>query len=148
MKLATAERRELLPLLAAAVGELPAGAFAQRLSGLGERLAGEIEGPDEEALALFIETLAQSSRLAAEGGRTERLLGSTYRRTARGRQAAEGVTEASALLEALAGQTVQAAGITLVAPGTYALRLETDGLELRLELGPRGVGASAALGES
>jgi hypothetical protein len=127
---------------------LPAGAFAGRLAGLSERLGGEIEGSDEEALALFVETLAQSRRLAAEGGRTERLLGSVYRRTARGREAAEGVEEASALLDALAGQPLRAAGISLVAPGTYVLNLETEGMELRIELGPRGVGASAAMGVS
>jgi hypothetical protein len=144
VKLAPAERREAAQLLALA--NLPPGPFATRLAGLAERLGEELSAEDEETLALFIEMLAQSRRLAAEGARSERLLGGAYRRTARGGAAAKRVAEASGLLEALAGQPIKGAGLSLLAPGTYLLQLETDEVELRIELGPRGVDASAAVG--
>jgi hypothetical protein len=146
VKLAPPERKELAPLLSLAAAELPPGAFRARLAGLSERLEGELAPEDEEALALFVETLAQSRRLASEGARVERLLGSAYRRTARGRAAGEQLEDASGLLEALIGQRLTGAGLSLLAPGTYLLRLETEEVELRVELGPRGVDASAALG--
>jgi hypothetical protein len=147
MKLSTTERRELAPLLQATLERVGESPFAARLATLREGFeADELQPEQEETLALFIETLAQSRRLAAEGAGLERRLGYLYRRTERGKQATGGVADASGLLEGLAGQRLTAAGLSLVAPGTYILHLETDGLEVRLELGPRGVGASAAVG--
>lgn len=146
MILSTAERRELAPLLAAAVRQLPAGGFAERLAGLGERLESELDALDEESLALFIETLVHSRRLAGDGARSERLVGSIYRRTSRGGRLAEGVEEASEVLRSLEGQSLRATTLSLIAPGKYLLHLEAEGMELRIELGPRGVQASAAIG--
>jgi hypothetical protein len=145
-RLAPTERRELEPLLDEVLEHMAAGPFRESLASLRSRLDVELGAPDQEALALFIESLATTSRLAAEGRRVERVLGTLHGKTERGRQARDAVRQASELLEGLTGRRLEAAHVALIAPGTYVLELETEGTSVRLELAPRGVQAAVTLG--
>jgi hypothetical protein len=65
-------------------------------------------------------------------------LAALYRRTPQGRQIGASLDSINNALGALAGHTIEAIGVTMRAPGVYALKLRTGQVEIVISLAPSG----------
>lgn len=100
---------------------------------------GTVDGAAEELLETVLELGLQTGRVRAlygPGGEQAAL--STLRRLPRGRVRAESAQDVSRALQVLAGKHLEGVKIAAVAPGTFTLSIEADGLEAMVRLDANG----------
>lgn len=82
----------------------------------------------------------QTGRAKRDGqANEEKLLAAVYRRTPAGKALTARAREVNKALETLTGRTVQTARIGALAPGSYSLTLEADGVAVTLAIGTDGL---------
>jgi pyrroloquinoline quinone (PQQ) biosynthesis protein C len=100
---------------------------------------GEVGDGGAELLEQVLELGLQAGRIRAyygPGGEQAAL--KTLRRLPRGQARAESAREVSAALASLEGKVLERVSVTAVAPGSYALAINADGLELSVRLDASG----------
>jgi hypothetical protein len=112
------------------------GRLASLVAAVGE---GELEGDDAETLGELLEIGLQSGRVRAlygPGGEQAAL--KTYRRLPRGAELVESARQVSEALASLEGKTIESIGLQAVGPGSFAVSVAADGVELSLRLDRQG----------
>ncbi|MFL5953759.1 MAG: hypothetical protein ACJ76I_06600 [Gaiellaceae bacterium] len=100
---------------------------------------GEVEGDDEQLLESVLELGLQTGRIRAYyGPGGEQAAIATLRKLPRGRVRSESARDVSAALQTLAGAQLGAVRIAAVAPGTFTLSIEADGVEASIRLDGNG----------
>src|SRR3954454_15938335 len=101
--------------------------------------AGEIELEDEPLLESLLELGLQTGRIRAYyGPGGEQAAIATLRKLPRGRVRSESARDVSAALQTLTGAQLGAVRIAAVAPGTFTLSIEADGVEASIRLDGNG----------
>ena len=91
-------------------------------------------------LGAILELLLQSGRIRKQHGPgAESLLLALYQKTPQGRRISESIRALNVALEKLNGQSLEGATAGLRSPGTYALTLKTDQLQVVIRFAPEGV---------
>jgi hypothetical protein len=114
--------------------------FAELVSDIDD---GSVDGDAEELLESVLELGLQAGRIRAyygPGGEQAAL--STLRRLPRGRVRSDSARDVSEALSALSGRRLDSVKLAAVAPGTFTLSIEADGLDLSVRLD--GTGARLA----
>jgi hypothetical protein len=114
--------------------------FAELVSEIDD---GSVDGDAEELLESVLELGLQAGRIRAyygPGGEQAAL--STLRRLPRGRVRSDSARDVSEALSALSGRRLDSVKLAAVAPGTFTLSIEADGLDLLVRLD--GTGARLA----
>ena len=114
--------------------------YRARLAGVIASIAeGEVDGEDGETLSELLELGLQSGRVRAlygPGGEQAAL--KVYRRLPRGAELVESAREVSEALATLEGKTIESIGVQAVGPGSFAVSVSADGVELSLRLDRQG----------
>jgi hypothetical protein len=100
---------------------------------------GEVAGEDGETLSELLELGLQSGRVRAlygPGGEQAAL--KLYRRLPRGIELVESAREVSEALASLKGKTIESIGLQAVGPGSFALSVAAEGVELSLRVDRQG----------
>jgi hypothetical protein len=101
--------------------------------------AGAVEGDDELLLESVLELALQSGRVRAlYGPGGEQAVVATLRKLPRGRVRTKSAYDVSAAVAALAGRTLDAVRLQAVAPGSFMLSIEADGMQASIRLDANG----------
>ena len=114
--------------------------YRARLAGLAAAIdEGEVDGEEAEELERLLELGLQSGRLRAlYGPGGEQAAIRLYRRLPRGAALAASAEEVTAALAALQGKALEAVSLHAVGPGSFALTLRTEGIEVSVRLDRQG----------
>jgi len=127
---------ETQAVLAMARDEEYRARLAGVIASIGE---GDVEGEDAETLSELLELGLQSGRIRAlYGPAGEQAALKTYRRLPRGAELVESAREVSEALAGLEGKTIESIGLQAVGPGSFAVSVAADGVELSLRLDRQG----------
>lgn len=133
-------RAETQAVLAAVRDEERRGRLADLLAAVED---GEVDGEEADALAEVLELGLQSGRVRAlYGADGEQAALRLFRRLPPGRALGEAAKDVNAALRALEGRAIEQVRVAAVGPGSHAVTISADGLELQVRLGRDG----AALG--
>ena len=114
-----------------------------RRSKLGALLAavdeGSVEGEDADALAEVLGLGLQTGRVRAlYGPDGEQAALKVYRRLPAGRELGAAAKDVNEALRALEGRAIEKVSVAAVGPGTHAVTIAAEGLELTIKLGRNG----------
>jgi hypothetical protein len=129
-------RAEAQAVLAAVQDEERRGRLADLLAAVDE---GEVDGDEAQALGEVLELGLQTGRVRAlYGPDGEQAALKVYRRLPVGRELGAAAKDVNVALTQLAGRTIEKVSVSAVGPGTHAVTIAADGLELTIKLGRSG----------
>jgi hypothetical protein len=102
---------------------------------------GEVDGDDAQALGELLELGLQTGRVRAlYGPDGEQAALKVFRRLPAGRELGAAAKDVNEALRALEGRTIERVSVSAVGPGTHAVTVAADGLELTIRLTRDGAG--------
>jgi hypothetical protein len=129
-------RAEAQAVLAAVQDEERRGRLADLLAAVDD---GEVDGDDAQALGEVLELGLQTGRVRAlYGPDGEQAALKVYRRLPVGKELGAAAKDVNVALTQLAGRTIEKVSVSAVGPGTHAVTIAADGLELTIKLGRSG----------
>jgi hypothetical protein len=129
-------RAEAQAVLAAVQDEERRGRLADLLAAVEE---GEVDGDEAQALGEVLELGLQTGRVRAlYGPDGEQAALKVYRRLPVGKELGAAAKDVNVALTQLAGRTIEKVSVSAVGPGTHAVTIAADGLELTIKLGRSG----------
>jgi hypothetical protein len=129
-------RAEAQAVLAAVQDEERRGRLADLLAAVEE---GEVDGDEAQALGEVLELGLQTGRVRAlYGPDGEQAALKVYRRLPVGKELGAAAKDVNIALTQLAGRTIEKVSVSAVGPGTHAVTIAADGLELTIKLGRSG----------
>jgi hypothetical protein len=129
-------RAEAQAVLAAVQDEERRGRLADLLAAVDE---GQVEGDEAQALGEVLELGLQTGRVRAlYGPDGEQAALKVFRRLPVGRELGAAAKDVNEALKALEGRAIEKVSVSAVGPGTHAVTIAAEGLELTIKLGRNG----------